>query len=211
MRCTNPWLPIRAPDQPDTSTTARLVARRSRQPTRPHRNQWWRREDRRSLFQFQGETSWKCSFPYYERRSWGRRCNSTWSGSVYPPRRARRASTCSPQNFFLQISDDLPATAQLIEMETQVAHGSGLYWRLRRHSRPRRGTDHDSKPLLSLPGFCVPVHPLEHRQKEHQVAVGPRKGSVAVWRSVTTKSPNGALSSSLCGDFSFSFCTLSGA
>jgi hypothetical protein len=78
------------------------------------------------------------------------------SRSVYRSSAAPRcASTCSSQNF--PYLDDLPAGAQLIGTETRAAPGSGLWWRLRRHSPPRQGTDHDSKPLLLLPEFRNPA------------------------------------------------------
>jgi nitrate/TMAO reductase-like tetraheme cytochrome c subunit len=49
-----------------------------------------------------------------------------------------------------------------------------------RRRLPRHGTDHDSKPLPSLPRFCLPARLLECRQEEYQVAVRPRNGSAAV-------------------------------
>ena len=51
---------------------------------------------------------------------------------------------------------------------------------VRRRPLPRHGTDHDSKPLPSFPGFCLPARLLQCRQKSIEVAVRRRNGSVAV-------------------------------
>jgi|SRR5579872_4380481 len=50
-----------------------------------------------------------------------------------------------------------------------AARGSGaVYGRDSPLPLPRHGTDHDSKPLPSFPGFCLPACPLQCRQEEHR-------------------------------------------
>ncbi len=53
---------------------------------------------------------------------------------------------------------------------------SPIKGRCRRHSRPRHGTDHDSKPLPSFPGFCLPARLLQCRQEEHRSGRGTAQG-----------------------------------
>jgi len=40
----------------------------------------------------------------------------------------------------------------------------------------RHGTDHDSKPLPSFPGFCLRARPLQCGQKEHRSSRATAKG-----------------------------------
>jgi len=52
--------------------------------------------------------------------------------------------------------------------------------KVRRPSRPRDGTDHDSKPLPSFRGFVYQHAHFSADKKSIEVAVPPRKGSTAV-------------------------------
>jgi hypothetical protein len=113
-----------------------------------------------------------------------------------------------------------PKGAQPIGTEMRAAPRSGLWWRLRRHSPPRHGTDHDSKPLLLLPGVqargslalirqrgspdAYPARPLQRPQNERRSGRTTAQGFGRSLRwhlaaPVSTNSPNGALSSSPYG------------
>jgi hypothetical protein len=72
-------------------------------------------------------------------------------------RRFRRGQRASSRNLSLKPWTFSPIKGRsLSRRDGEPASRAGLCWRCRRHSRPRRGTDHDSKPLPSFPGFCLP-------------------------------------------------------
>ena len=86
--------------------------------------------------------------------------------------------------------------------------------RFRHHSLPRHGTDHDSKPLPSFPGFCLPAR-LRADKESIEVGratapgFGPQSARAAICRRlVTTNSPNGAWSSFPCGGLVFLLYTM---
>jgi hypothetical protein len=70
------------------------------------------------------------------------------SRSVYRSSAAPAVLQRAPLRTFHCDLGDLPEGAQLIGTETRVAPGSGLWWRLRRHSPPRHGTDHDDESFF---------------------------------------------------------------
>ena len=81
-----------------------------------------------------------------------------------------------------------------------------LWYGCRRHSRPRHGTDHDSKSQPSFPGFCLPARltsvPTRRASKWlcDREKVRPQSARAAICRRpATTNSPNGALISSPVG------------
>ena len=51
---------------------------------------------------------------------------------------------------------------------------------IRRRPLPRHGTDHDSKPLSSLPRFCLPECLLQCRREKHRSGRTTPQGSAAV-------------------------------
>jgi hypothetical protein len=95
---------------------------------------------------------------------------------------------CSSQNFFIQILDDLAAAAQVIGKEMRVAPESAL----------------------RLGGFATTrVRAMELiTTLTAAIASGVLYITSAPTKRASANSPNDALSSSLCGDFSFFFCTL---
>jgi hypothetical protein len=66
--------------------------------------------------------------------------------------RSRRGQRASSRNLSLKPWTFSPIKGRsLSRRDGEPASRAGLCWRCRRHSRPRHGTDHDSKPLLGHP------------------------------------------------------------
>ena len=104
------------------------------------------------------------------------------SRSVYRVQRgSRRASTCFLSELSIEIWTVSPKGHSLSGRKRELHLEGGLWWRLRRHSPPRHGTDRDSKPVLLLPGFCYQNAHFSADKKSIEAAVRrPRKGSAAV-------------------------------
>jgi hypothetical protein len=89
---------------------------------------------------------------------------------------AAPGSTCFLSNFSWTSWTVPDSGQQLIETVGEPTVRGRLVAEVRRHSFQRHGTDHDSKPLPSFPGFCLRARPLQCGQKGHRSSRATAKG-----------------------------------
>ena len=90
---------------------------------------------------------------------------------------AAPGSTCFLSELLVDILDGLPIQGHsLSRREASQPSGAGLWLRFAATRFQRHGTDHDSKPLPSFPGFCLRARPLQCGQKEHRSSRATAKG-----------------------------------